>query len=178
MARKREKMSKAASVGSESSPFEGVFFSDEAAGIELECGISDSGTVGVGAVGTISGISTGPCDVIKTGGGKCVSGSVDVKGFPWATELVEEEDGEIRDYFKEKAGGFEPQFELLCNKEKGGFFDDTCSAETSAKMTNVTTGVLGEIGGKTKCEDDGEGESSGEINGDDYIGCPNMTVHK
>jgi hypothetical protein len=174
-----KKMAKEEAVSSESPAFEGAFFSDDAAGIELECGISDSGTVGAGAAGTITGMSTGPCDVIKNGGGKCVSGSVDVKDFPWATELIEEESGEIRDRFKEKAGGSEPQFELLCNKEGGGFFDDTCSAETSARMTNVTSGVIAAIGGKTKCEDDSEKEFSGEMNGDDDIsGCPNMTVAK
>jgi hypothetical protein len=155
-----------------------VLFEDTTAGFGVSCNVSGSGTAGPGAAGSITGLSTGPnCKLVKDDGGQCEanSESMNFKNTPpWATTL-EESGGVIYDKIEKAAGGFEPQFEIICDQKGGGFIKKVCNAESTASMANVGGGeVSASFGGTiTTCT----GGDKGEINGTVYI-CPNMTVVK
>jgi hypothetical protein len=154
-----------------------LLFKDVHVGVAVSCEVTDGGSAGPGAEGTITMFSTGPtCKLVEKGESECVAGTESVGTFnlPWQTDLVEE-GGEKLDKIKTKTGGSEPKFEITCDKEGGGFVDDTCNAETSATVANAVGGVMATFGGhKTTCEGV---PGSGEISGKDLIsGCPNMSI--
>jgi hypothetical protein len=155
-----------------------ILFSDNHLNVSIACNVSDTGTIGPGAVGTIDTFSTINCEIVKDGGGDCDSApSVATLDLPWKMELYEEGGGEVRNSIEKEAGGAEPKFELICHDEEGEFFDDTCGAETTTGIANEPPGVLASFEGlsaKTKCEGVA---GAGQIQGNDFIsGCPNMNV--
>jgi hypothetical protein len=154
-----------------------ILFSDKHLNVSIACNVSDSGTIGPGAVGSIATFSTINCEIVKDGGGDCDSApSVATLNLPWKMELYEE-GGEVRNSIEKEAGGAEPRFELMCHDEDGGLFDDTCGAETTTGIANEAPGVMASfevLSGKTKCEGVA---GAGQIEGNDFIsGCPNMNV--
>jgi hypothetical protein len=166
---------------------EKMHFIDSGYGVEVECTITDTGTVGPAAAGTIT-MDTDECDKVKSGEGRCESAeSVFILNTPWKTSLVEEGAGP-EDEVEAVAGAGEPRFEISCHNHAGEIFDDTCNmggaratmANGILNDTNIV-GVLASFAeGKRECGVGAEGNphAGGEMVGPDFIyGCPNMRVH-
>jgi hypothetical protein len=166
---------------------EKMHFTDSGYGVEVECNVPDSGTVGPGAAGTIT-IKPFECDKVKSGEGRCESAeSVLIFNAPWKTLLVEEGGGP-EDEVEAVAGAGEPRFEISCHNHEGAIFDDTCNmGGARATMTNGIlsgTNIVGVLAsfvkGARECGVGAEGNphAGGEMEGPDFIyGCPNMRVH-
>lgn len=130
------------------SKIETMIFTQANTGLEINChGVSGgaaktAGTVGPGAVGEITGVTTSSgsheiaCEELKSG--SCLSPvHIEALRLPWKTELVTVS-GEIRYEIKSGSKGETPQWKITCGEPRDY---ELCENKTSYKTANSPEGL-------------------------------------
>ena len=115
-----------------------IELTDTGAGAAVECEDTAEGSVGSGAVGTMSKWTSSNC---VTKEGSCPTPKMAAVKVPWRTELRLVA-GVVRDVTTSEAG-----FDITCS----GIISDTCTGAAgtlSAAMANFASGVEASLGGK------------------------------
>lgn len=120
--------------------------------VEVECSMTDKGTVAPESEGTITSASFSSCKNVKGCSGTI---KVEAVGLPWKTELSEENE-KIVDKLKSDGSGA-PGWSISCTG-----LSATCTSEaTDTIMENAESGIV-------------DADFKGEETGTFHCGCPNM----